>query len=213
MLPGVILLILVILRMTESVNVCTLLLNSGICKTSLLLSCMMSFRYSDPSARTSQYYVPNRPSVLISYHNFHDRPIDFSLHFYKTSPGSFVLSKPKATSLIHKLIALNDHSRTCLQSFSPSSSRTLRNSLPGLWWRGILLPDPHTSLSPSLSADIFPSSVHSQPTDFMVSPGCISSIHVSSALFRSLSDSGVLKFSVQNIFTHLFNDWSLTLLS
>lgn len=71
---------------------------------------MMSFRYSDPSARTSQYYVPNRPSVLISYHNFHDRPIDFSLHFYKTSPGSFVLSKQKATSLIHKLIALNDHS-------------------------------------------------------------------------------------------------------
>ena len=42
--------------------------------------------------------------------NFHDRPIDFSLHFYKTSPGSFVLSKQKATSLIHKLIALNDHS-------------------------------------------------------------------------------------------------------
>ena len=59
---------------------------------------------------------------------------------------------------------------SCLQSFSPSSSRTLRNSLPGLWWRDILLPDPHTSLSPSLSADIFPSSVHSQPTDFMVAP-------------------------------------------
>ena len=102
---------------------------------------------------------------------------------------------------------------SCLQSFSPSSSRTLRNSLPGLWWSDILLPDPHTSLSPSLSADIFPSSVHLQPTDFMVSPGCISLIHVSSALFRSLSDSGVLKFSVQNIFARLFNDWSLTLLS
>ena len=88
----------------------------------------------------------------------------------KLPPGSFVLSKQKATSLIHKLIALNDHSLTCLQSFSPSSSRTLRNSLPGLWWRGILLPDPHTGLSPSLSADIFPSSVHSQPTDLMASP-------------------------------------------
>ena len=37
MLPGVISLILVILRMTESVNVCTLLLNSGIGKTSLLM--------------------------------------------------------------------------------------------------------------------------------------------------------------------------------
>ena len=63
------------------------------------------------------------------------------------------------------------------------------------------------------AADIFPSSVHSQPTDFMVSPGCISLIHVSNALFRSLSDSGVLKFSVQSIFARLFNDWSLTLLS
>ena len=37
MLPGVISFILVILRMTESVNVCTLLLNSGIGKTSLLM--------------------------------------------------------------------------------------------------------------------------------------------------------------------------------
>ena len=96
MLPGVILLILVILRMTESVNVCTLLLNSGICKTSFLLSCMMSFHHSGPSTRISPYYVPDRPSLLISYHNFHDSPIDFSLHFYKNFPRIICVVKTKS---------------------------------------------------------------------------------------------------------------------